>query len=46
MDKDALNEKLIRFLRLRVFPVSVNLLRIAQDIPSMVKIPIPGYTFC
>jgi len=45
-DKNVLSEKLIRLLRLRAFPVSVNLLKSTQGIPRTVKIPTSGYTFC
>nr|MDO8135498.1 DUF169 domain-containing protein [Candidatus Njordarchaeum guaymaensis] len=46
MDKSTLNEKLIRLLRLRASPVAVNLLKTAKEIPSTIKVPSSGYTFC
>jgi uncharacterized protein (DUF169 family) len=45
-DKNTLSEKLIRLLRLRAFPVSVNLLKNIKEIPNTVKIHSSPYTFC
>jgi uncharacterized protein (DUF169 family) len=46
VDTKTLNEKLTRILRLRTSPVAVNLLKSTKEIPSNVKIPKVGYTFC
>lgn len=46
MDINSLNEKLMKVLRLRTWPVSVSLLKSAKSIPPTVKTPDSGFTFC